>query len=617
MHSLLAGLLATVASSILFCGWLATGSLFHQPGDRVEPIDVAAYVLIGSSLSAFLIAISSAAGFARSGAGIVAMGLVALTVARRFAVVNAVRSIAAPIRPRQLPPSVAVATAITALALWLSATAPPRNADAMRYHLAHVAQIAKEGRWVPVADFHYALPFGWTFNYLPFELVGIPEASQVLSVILAVVIYSGLRRLAAGKQETLAVAAIAALFAHPFLVRTFSEPGLDAYSFLVMWTISALLLRLQRLSKHEWLILGFAAWVGIQSRYQLVAAGLMTTLLAGAYFISVKGSRVPARNFLLGACAAIVLASPFYIANALAFGNPVWPLMIGLGGDAATYADIVAAGYAKALRGDYGLGEIATATRRVLFGSVNFPLALVVAACVGFGFRSRVAVGRRVAWFAAGFFGLWLLTQPRLYPRFIILLVPPAAVLLVLLTENVPVRKGLLLASRWLALALAVISFASSGDYVRYHIDGNKTEYHRYTWYHPVYTWINGNLPQSTRALVIVSSGHSYYLDRYYRRADPFLSGVVDWTATSNGQALDSVLARGCYDIVVYHDRDWKDFAGGDEMMAAMTGAVRDGLLVPISQFKVPLYTSRVMRRRTIAKVVILRRTGSVLSSCA
>ena len=54
---------------------------------------------------------------------------------------------------------------------WLNAIVPPRDADVMRYHLAHVRQIARDGAWIAVPDFHYAIPFGWTLNFLPYEMM--------------------------------------------------------------------------------------------------------------------------------------------------------------------------------------------------------------------------------------------------------------------------------------------------------------------------------------------------------------------------------------------------------------------------------------------------------------
>jgi len=109
-----------------------------------------------------------------------------------------------------------------------------------------------------------------------------------------------------------------------------------------------------------------------------------------------------------------------------------------------------------------------------------------------------------------------------------------------------------------------------------------------------------------------VFSGQTYYLDRPYRRADPFVSGVVDWRRINTGAKLDSLLAAGGYSYVIYHDRDWKLYPGGTSTMSAVGDAYRSGLLRKTKVFDEKLYTSRFMRQYKTSHVYVLERARNV-----
>jgi hypothetical protein len=120
--------------------------------------------------------------------------------------------------------------------------------------------------------------------------------------------------------------------------------------------------------------------------------------------------------------------------------------------------------------------------------------------------------------------------------------------------------------------------------------------------------WANRTLPPQARLLVIVYSGHSYYLERQYRRADPWLSAEVDWRRVANAAALDSVLVAGRYDYIIYDERDWSQFTGGASMTAAVRQSITQGMLNPVHSFHIPLYTSRVRRQFEMATIYVLER---------
>ena len=212
--------------------------------------------------------------------------------------------------------------------------------------LPHVRLIVEEGRWSPIQDFHFALPFAWTLSFLPFELVGLPQGAQLLSLMLLVTgstLAAALRRI----DKATAIPIVALVVLHPFVLRAHVEAGADPYSILVVAVIAVLLSRLPTMTAKEAIALGFASWIGIGSRYQLVAIGLaVTVVFVVAIRKSAKRATLMTRG-AIGAVVAILLASPFDLANAKWFGNPVWPLMIARERTESSYADLVAWYYGR------------------------------------------------------------------------------------------------------------------------------------------------------------------------------------------------------------------------------------------------------------------------------
>jgi hypothetical protein len=320
------------------------------------------------------------------------------------------------------------------------------------------------------------------------------------------------------------------------------------------------------------LLLGFASWIGIQSRYQLVAAGIACAIVLAVYLRNIPNLPKFVRNFVIGAAAAALLAAPFYIANARAFGNPVWPLMIPKSSIAGNYADAVAYYYSKSLTGDYSPRYIATAFWTLVSTPFVFPLSILAISFVATAAVSRGMKGKAVGLFGAVFFILWLAMAPELYPRFVLMMVPCAVLSAGFLLDRWLANGEPARSRQWTtvftlgAALLATASVFTFRDNIRYVATGDASTYHRFTWFYPVYEWINKATPADSRFLVVLSSETTYYLDRPYRRADPWISGVVDWNATGTGDALDRVLTRGGYSYLLYEDRDWNDFRGGKAM---------------------------------------------------
>lgn len=504
-----------------------------------------------------------------------------------------------------------VAVPLAAL-LWIGAIGPPRDADVMRYHLAHIRQIISDGRWETILDYHYAFPFGWTLNYLPFERMHLPQAAALVNVGLWLAMLGGLLSITRAARTIPPAALICAAFmAHPFVLRVFSSATADAYAVFAVYSIAVLLLRADDEKSSHASLVGFVCLIGAQSRYQMLAAAIAGSLVFLGMAFRPRGWRT-ALGFSKGAVAAVVLCVPFYVANLRDFGNPVWPLFVREINGTLDYANRVAALYSTSLVGQYDFRAFVVRFLELITTPLVLPLALVLVLLVPASLASPAARYRRVAIFGTLILVLWAIAQPRLFPKHVLLLLPIGALLAAAALEGRTVGhaagRAMHTAFGAAVVAMLAVSAILSGDYIRYAVTGNRAEYHRFTWYYPVYDWVNHNTSRDSRFLVVAYSGHSYYLDRRYRRADPWLSGVVDWSRVASAGDVDKIVRDGAYDYLIYDDRDWSDFMGGSAMSRAVRSAMLQGTLVPVHQSREKLYSSRFMRDFTETTVYVLRR---------
>lgn len=609
------GLLATLVAGFALSAWVAIGSVALNRFAPDVPIDLGLPVSIlgGSGLTAAVFAVLTRIGIVDGAMWLVGGASLLALMWQRRVVLQMIRDTSTEYRltldgSRFLR---LIAIPVAAL-LWINAVAPPRDADVMRYHLAHIRQIISDGAWQTIPDYHYAFPFGWTLNYLPFERLHLPQAASLVNVGLWLAVLAGLIRVArASKASPNAVLICVAFFVHPFVLHTFASAMADAYAIFVVYAVALLLSRMNDHDTGVAGLLGFASWIGAQSRYQLLGVALAGTIV----FVWISARQRSWRSlahFFAGTSVAILLSAPFYIANLAGLGNPVWPLFIPRVNGTGGYADRVAAVYSRSLTGSHDLLFMIRNFAELLSTPYLFPLSFLLVVVIVLSLLTRDSRYRRVATFGTIFLVLWGLVQPRFFPRQAILVLALGPFLLVPPLRDrlfsAPIGRvihGALVAS---IVAMVIASAALSWDYARYAMTGDKTQFHRFTWYYHVYDWVNHNTPRDARFLVVAYSGHSYYLDRRYRRADPWLSGVVDWSAVSSPESLDDVLRRGPYDYVIFDDRDWSDFYGGSAMSSSVRSAIGKGMLVPVYESRERLYSSRIRRKFSETTVYVLKR---------
>ena len=611
---------ATTLAALTVLSWIAIGTLVVRPLDPDDAVALPSYVLAGSGITAFVLAIFSLAGMVAGGTIATAAGSLAVLLARRKQVgkvaTSALRSFRGVARPRMIGASAGLALVL----VWLSAIAPPRSADAMRYHLAHIRLIVVEGRWTRIPDFHFALPFGWSLSFLPFELLGMPQGSQLLSLALLVMLSAGLIRALPPSASALAISmAILLPLMHPFVLRGFSEAGADPYAIFVVFVVALLLARFAEQPGENAALAGFASWIGIQSRYQMVAVAISAGIVFVALLRHQSSWKTSVIQYALGSAAALVLAAPFYVMNFRWFGNPVWPLMISRPTAESSYTDLVAWHYGRSLTGPHTIETIGQSVLNLITWNRLVPLALVIVAAVVLAAVSRDRRLRTLGVFGCVFLLLWAVAQPFLYPKFILLVLPVALLVIGFKLDSTPrvFSRNLSRLVQMAAVALVTASVILSRDVIAYALTNNSGAYHEHTWFYPVYDWVNRSTPRRSRVLVMVSSGMTYYLDRPYRRADPWIGGAIDWRRVNDARKLASSLRDGEFTHLIYEERDWSMFPGGSEMKAAVTQAVEQGELTPLRSFDERLYTSRARRsyRETRVTIFEVRRERQIAES--
>ncbi len=605
------GLLASLVVCLQLIAWVALGS---RPAARVrdDEMFVSVALLAGAAITSFLYALLTWSGHVTTAIVVVAVvSLAALALGGRAAAAD-LGDLLRELRRLAVNRLAAAGLAVVGVSAWLLAISPPRDADVMRYHLAHIRQIVLDGRWDAIPDYHYALPFGWSLNFLPFERFGLPVGANLLSLGLTLVTLAVLVRVGreVGGTPAIVLAAGLVLVFQPSALKAATTAHADAYAMLVTATLAALLLRLARGATVASSAIGFVAFVGFQSRYQAAAVAIAGTA-AAAWIAWRRRTGRELIGYASGAGAALVLAAPFYLRNWLAFDDPFWPI----GAGDRTYADRVVSTYEYGINGHHTLATYTLALRTLLSDTLLFPVPIVLVLVLGALLVPPVR--RRVpglAVFVVGFVVIWASVQPRLYSRFTLIVAPAAALVLAALAGIL--FRRLPAAAVSLVIALALVPFAAfdvyySADTARLLARGDLAAYHRYTWYYPVYSWVNDHTPPDARGLVFAQSGLSYYLDRPYRRADPTLSGVVDWKRVRTAGELRRVLRSGSYDFVIYDNAPWPAYASGANLTAAIRAGRATGLLRPVKSFDLRLYLSRVRRTSISTHVTVFAVEGA------
>ena len=498
------------------------------------------------------------------------------------------------------------------LVLWLDAATPPRNGDAMRYHLAQMEDLVRNRGFVYRPYYHYNFPIYYSYLATPLYFFSGGVAVKLFNFFVAAVVAAvtyGLGRAAGIRRPWVAVLGVLVM---PGIVRATATVGNDLA--ILAFALSGILLlhqsiltRKRSLIPIAYVALGFSVGVKYQSLLFLPWYLWLTWV---ALERKLDGPRI--KTLLISAVLALLLPAPFFLRNYLNTGDPIWPLQLDLFGVERDYLYEITRRYSEGMAGRHTLATTGTALVQLITSGIVIP-TVTLFAFGGVGallYKGRDKTRLYLAFGILSQILLWWVIQPRLYPRFWNYLVPQlmvAALIAYGMLKNIWLRRAALLAgAATLALSVILLGFYSKG-LLLYQWNGDLDTFHDYTWFHDEYQWMDENLPDQAGVLVTVLSGHTYYMPRTYLGADPLYSGLIDWREV-DAQGLYDTMEALDLDYMFYQDRDWNHAIGGQEMMETVTRfASRDDVRV-VWERDITLGLSRMRGQKEEARVWLLER---------
>jgi len=608
------GFLITLLAILQIFFWIAIGSFFFRfliIDDKLLRIGFS--ILIGSAITATLYSIFAAMRLVTLGI-FICMFLSAIALIY-YLFINFGRLKVA-VRKCKILLKENLKISILALGVltfyWIIAIMPPRDGDVMRYHLAHIRQIIIDGGWEPIFNYCYAFPFGWSINYLPYEFLGIPQVSHLLNLGLFIITCMILYRLAI-RYTSKNVTILSCLFfvSLPFMLKIATTAHADMYIIFVVACISLVVELMLKMNKNIYILLGFGAWIAIQSRYQAFIVGTAITLYMIILLFRKQIKIEAILPYSIGSVCAIFLSSPFYIFNLINFKNPIWPLMIPLFNGLNTYANQVAAKCSGNPMGSFNIKIIIISIRNLLMTLGTFPIPILLACLIIASIIWKNIRNLKLTHFIFLFFLIWIFVQPTLYPRHILIIIVPIMVTCIPIINKLInyklIKKFIACLFILFILSSIIVNIRYSQDYFKHLINNDEKVFHQNTWFYDVYKYVNESTPENAKFLVIVTSGHSYYLNRSYRRADPWLSGEIDWLAIKNINDFKRQLQEENYRYIIYEDGNWDSFIGGKQMSSIIKEAIECGVLEIESSFDVKLTTRRIFNQYISSKVLVLK----------
>jgi hypothetical protein len=499
-----------------------------------------------------------------------------------------------------------------ALLLYLSsAWAPARGADAMRYHLAQLKDLARNGSFVYRPYYHYNFPLLFTHFSFPVYFVAGGVGVKLLNFFIFCALLPAVYALGRIAGLTRPLFVVVLLVLTPSMLDAATKYLNDVTVALSCLCSVLLLHRFQREPRHSYLVLAYVAFgFALGVKYQSVLFGgwilWLTWVAIGRKLTWTTVAHVAA----LGLLVALMFA-PLLIRNGINTGVPTWPMYQNLFGVEKDYLYEVSSAYSAGMSGKHDLATTIQGVKGVVTSVQGLP-GLWLLLPLGLWTASRRGRAREDGLYLA--FGvvsiglIWWVAQPAFYPRFVNFFIPALLVLAAMGVESLTrhwSRRSAAAIIAVCALYGAAITVAYSMDGIQYQIDGNEETYHRFTWFWDEYHWINENLPADAELLVIVLSGHTYYLDRDYIRADPFLSGLIDWRSIDVTTLREELRSRGIR-YVLYDNRDWGAFVGGDDMERVIEELAGQADVKTIWRRDIQLGTSRIRRHFAEAEVWLL-----------
>ncbi|MEB2285554.1 MAG: hypothetical protein B6D46_14055 [Polyangiaceae bacterium UTPRO1] len=500
---------------------------------------------------------------------------------RREAVSGVVRGLRATWRFASLAPGGARFAAALALALFgiecLLVMAPAVGGDQTKYQLVYPRLFAAAGGFVPTpwSFWGYMQYLGNMLFTAAFVLRGdvLARLVNVAFGVLATGAVFALGRRACGRT----VGAWAALlfFAMPLtatlMVRAWVEMALTLY--VVSATIGVLA---WRQSGHRgWLALA-AVMAGFAGGTKLM--GVLAPALLGVVVLATAHARrrpVPALRTAIGfGLVAVLVASPCYLRNFVATGNPIFPFGYGLfggrhwSGEAARGLDDYYAAYRQTQAERRGGGAYGSwrETLRFPWDATMAPYAFESSGRFAYDVgpfllafapavvllrrdpRARILAGVGLAYGAIVVFGMW--AHPRyVHPALVLLLIVAVAACRALGDAGPAARRAvaavLAATALWQGMTALRVVAPLAPDSLRVAL-GRLSEdafLRRHERRYALWDLVNREVPADGNVLVLAMIPHPYHLLRRFTLASPLEQGAIDYRRLATVADFTAALA--------------------------------------------------------------------------
>lgn len=483
-----------------------------------------------------------------------------------------------------------VALGVVLAVLLLQALRPNVSWDANVYHLTLPRLMLEAGSWVDqemLVYSHWPLAIDLLFA-LGMAIDGYVTA-KLLHFAFGVLMLLATARLARslGATVTFTAIAAAAVLMNPVVQYEMRVAYVDLALAFFLATAAWHLLAAREAAASErnkhLNLSGFCAAIVVSCKlngfFGLIA-------LLGLYLVS-EGARRPAvRDLLRLGAPAVVLGSFWWIKSLLLTGNPVYPLVFGVfGGD--NWSERLSEQHAAWQRA-IGMGreplDFLLLPYRVLFegelgyatfdGELSQTWVFVLLLGLFAAVRSRAARGLLLA--AAVLFGLWAVSSQQM--RFLIPSLPLVAAAGALGLERLIGSRASRGFGIVLSTAIAALLLWSSTVYLRqtFRLGRDLVRFGAQIEsmvVHPVYPWIDNNLPEQAK-LLLVNTNHGFYVRRDYI-ADSFFeaSQIADATRDfdTDAEAMVWLAERGVTHFLI--ERRDRRIVFSEGMIEAIEGS--------------------------------------------
>jgi 4-amino-4-deoxy-L-arabinose transferase-like glycosyltransferase len=472
-----------------------------------------------------------------------AMAVLALFAAPgllRSPLISDLRASASPRPTTRRAPLLGVLLVAAGILNIVGAVAPPSFADALAYHFA-VPKL-----WLAQHTIT-ELPWHWE-SYQPFTvemlfLLGMVLSGETLSalfhwlfgVLLVGGLYAFQRHHVPGSSPLIAVC----IFYLSGLIAWESTSGFVdlGLAFFAHGSLFGLLNWLERREETAWLaVSGVFAGLAAGSKYigLFVPGAVLLTLLAALR--NVRPNREMVKAVAIFGTSAFLVASPWYVKNAIQTGDPLYPFGLLLLGHADV--DQFPSGLRSALGVERNLLDFVLLPFLLTFSGERFgksqmlgPLYLSFLPLL-IGVLKEHRVLRLLAYFALTYLALWFFLSQQV--RFLLPVLPVAAsgcaLSMALLDRWGPrahlTGRTVLLTGLGFGL-LVTAAYNRQFFPVTFGMEPPSTFLSRNSWFYDDLQWMNGHLPRDAKILLLARTG--YYLDRdYISSTTAFASEEVD-----------------------------------------------------------------------------------------